>query len=95
MAYRKLGPEMEAGCDNWWSAFTALTGLIGLSIGGRVFGDFRFGAMAVTPLAVLIVVRFLFGMGEPGAYPNITRALHNWFPLTRTTTAASGGEAPP
>ena len=29
----------------------------------------------------LIVIRFLFGMGEAGAYPNITRALHNWFPF--------------
>ena len=25
-------------------------------------------------------MRFLFGAGEAGAYPNITRALHNWFP---------------
>src|SRR5262249_5741104 len=23
----------------------------------------------------------LFGIGEAGAYPNITRALHNWFPF--------------
>ncbi len=65
----------------WWSAFTALTGLIGLSIGGRVFGSFHVGTVTIAPLAVLIVVRFLFGMGEAGAYPNITRALHNWFPL--------------
>jgi MFS transporter, ACS family, glucarate transporter len=28
----------------------------------------------------MILVRFLFGIGEAGAYPNITRALHNWFP---------------
>ena len=65
----------------WWSAFTALTGLIGMHVGGRVLGAFQFGAWAIGPLAVLIVVRFLFGMGEAGAYPNITRALHNWFPL--------------
>jgi len=50
----------------WWSVFTALTGMTGL-IGGLTF---------------LIVIRFLFGMGEAGAYPNITRALHNWFPFT-------------
>jgi MFS family permease len=54
----------------WWSLFTALTGLTGLSIGGVFVG---FGA--------LVAIRFLFGMGEAGAYPNITRALHNWFPL--------------
>ena len=65
----------------WWSFFTALTGAIGLEIGGSVFGAFRVGGLIVTPLAMLIVVRFLFGMGEAGAYPNITRALHNWFPL--------------
>ena len=29
----------------------------------------------------LVIIRFLFGMGEAGAYPNITRALHNWFPV--------------
>jgi MFS family permease len=53
----------------WWSAFTVLTGLAGLSIGGAVIG-----------VGALVVIRFLFGVGEAGAYPNITRALHNWFP---------------
>jgi len=75
----------------WWSAFTALTGCIGLTLGGHTIGRFSLGGfnfltfsvpvLAVTPLATLVVVRFLFGMGEAGAYPNITRALHNWFPL--------------
>lgn len=55
----------------WWSAFTALTGAIGMHVGGYVIGS----------LTVLVVVRFLFGMGEAGAYPNITRTLHNWFPF--------------
>jgi len=54
----------------WWSAFTALTGTIGMEVGGYVLGG----------VGTLVVVRFLFGMGEAGAYPNITRALHNWFP---------------
>jgi ACS family glucarate transporter-like MFS transporter len=54
----------------WWSLFTALTGTVGLSAGGMVFGG----------VGTLMVVRFLFGMGEAGAYPNITRSLHNWFP---------------
>ena len=54
----------------WWSVFTALTGVVGLSVGGYVLGG----------LGTLVIVRFLFGMGEAGAYPNITRALHNWFP---------------
>lgn len=54
----------------WWSLWTAVTGLIGSTIGGQVIGG----------LGSLIVVRFLFGAGEAGAYPNITRAIHNWFP---------------
>ncbi len=55
----------------WWSCFTALTGTAGLSVAGYVVG-----------LEALIAIRFLFGAGEAGAYPNITRALHNWFPFT-------------
>jgi MFS family permease len=61
----------------WWSFFTALTGLIGMPLpGGFVLG-----------LTVLVVIRFLFGMGEAGAYPNITRALHNWFPTQERGSA--------
>ncbi len=52
-----------------WSIFTALTGLVGLSWSGYTLG--------LTGLAVL---QFLLGMGEAGAFPNLTRALHNWFP---------------
>jgi MFS family permease len=52
----------------WWSAFTALTGLIyPLS-----FGVWAFSA--------LVAVRFLFGVGEAGAFPNISRAFADWFP---------------
>src|SRR5207248_9915269 len=45
----------------WWSAFTALTGLAGLSLVGGLF----------IGLNALIAIRFLFGVGEAGAYPNI------------------------
>lgn len=51
----------------WWSVFTALTGLIFPWMAGA--------------FVVLFVVRFLFGVGEAGAYPNIARAFHNWFPF--------------
>jgi len=71
----------------WWSAFTALTGLIGMQVGGRTLGLLSWSGYVVTPLALLVVVRFLFGMGEAGAYPNITRALHNWFPLAERGVA--------
>src|SRR4029077_14578926 len=32
-------------------------------------------------LASLIVFRFLFGAGEAGAFPNISRASREWFPF--------------
>ncbi|WP_406700769.1 MFS transporter [Singulisphaera sp. Ch08] len=54
----------------WWSVCTALTAAVGLRVGGTLVGG----------LGALIALRFLFGAGEAGAYPNITRALHNWFP---------------
>ena len=57
----------------WWSFFTALTGMAGFEVASGV---------VLVNLTGLIVIRFLFGIGEAGAYPNITRALHNWFPLT-------------
>jgi nitrate/nitrite transporter NarK len=54
----------------WWSFFTALTGLIWPAPG-----------WVPVMFAALVAVRFLFGMGEAGAYPNIARAFHNWFPF--------------
>jgi ACS family glucarate transporter-like MFS transporter len=32
--------------------------------------------------ASLLVLRFLFGAGEAGAFPNISRSLSNWFPAS-------------
>ncbi len=64
----------------WWSFFFCLTTLVG----------YQFGAVALvgsTGLAVLVVFRFLFGVGEAGAYPNSARALYNWFPLSQRGTA--------
>ena len=54
----------------WWSAFTVLTAATGMKIGPITLG-----------LGFLIGVRLLFGAGEAGAFPNLTRALHNWLPL--------------
>ncbi len=45
----------------WWSAFTALTGV-------------------VRSYVSLLIVRFLFGAGEAGAYPNASCAISRWFP---------------
>ena len=55
----------------WWSVFIALTAVVGLKLGGIMLGG----------LGLLMVIQFLFGAGEAGAFPNITRALHNWFPV--------------
>ena len=60
----------------WWSGFTALTGLIYPAGSGRPSGFWA-----------LVVVRFLFGVGEAGAYPNIARAFHNWFPFQERGSA--------
>lgn len=54
----------------WWSLFVALTGFVGTShLAGVYLG---FGA--------LIFIQFMFGVGEAGAFPNIAKALYNWFP---------------
>lgn len=44
----------------WWSAFTALTGV-------------------VTSYPLLLLVRFAFGAGEAGAYPNSSAVITRWF----------------
>lgn len=35
----------------------------------------------------LLVARFLFGVGEAGAYPNISRSFSKWFPVTERGAA--------
>lgn len=51
----------------WWSAFTALTGM-------------------VTSLGPLLAVRFLFGAGEAGAFPNASIVVARWFPAAKRAT---------
>jgi MFS transporter, ACS family, glucarate transporter len=53
----------------WWSVFVALTGFVGLTVGGFFVG-----------FTALVVLQFFFGVGEAGAFPNIAKALYNWFP---------------
>ena len=60
----------------WWSAFTALTGLI-----------YPIAAWPGFAFTAMLMVRFMFGVGEAGAYPNLARALHNWFPFTERGSA--------
>jgi MFS family permease len=60
-----------------WSLFTAMTGLVDqllrLTIGESVTPG--------TLLVSLVLIRFLFGCGEAGAYPNLTRVTSTWFPF--------------
>jgi MFS family permease len=56
----------------WWSLFVALTGTAGLALPGT--------SIVVIGFTVFLVMQFCFGMGEAGAFPNIARALYNWFP---------------
>lgn len=59
----RLGPrKVLTRIVLWWSAFTAMTGL-------------------VTRLPPLLAIRFLFGMGEAGAYPNASIVVARWFPV--------------
>src|SRR5262249_1778315 len=61
-----------------WSVFTALTGCVHhfamdtgyhLSLGGLSV------PLVLDSLVVLLLVRFLFGAGEAGAFPNLTRVV--------------------
>lgn len=52
----------------WWSAFTALTGV-------------------VSGFSALVAIRFLFGMGEAGAYPNASGSIARWFPTAERARA--------
>jgi MFS family permease len=54
----------------WWSLFTTLTGLVFAVPGWPLFG-----------LVAMLLVRFLFGCGEAGAFPNLTRVVGAWFPF--------------
>lgn len=64
-----------------WSLFTALTGCI-----------WRFrvdagGHLVLDSLLAMLLVRFLFGIGEAGAYPNLTRVVGIWFPFRERARA--------
>ncbi len=59
----RLGPrKVLTRIVLWWSAFTAMTGV-------------------VTSLSPLLAIRFLFGIGEAGAYPNASIVVARWFPV--------------
>lgn len=59
----------------WWSLFTALTGSV-RGIGSIISRE----PSPELLVGIMVAVRFLFGLGEAGAFPNIARALGRWFP---------------
>lgn len=71
-----------------YGLFEIPTGLLGDRVGARavlvriVLWWSAFTALTglANGLAVLIAVRFLFGAGEAGAYPNVARVLSTWVP---------------
>jgi ACS family glucarate transporter-like MFS transporter len=56
----------------WWSLFVALT-----ACAGTIFPLASWGMAA---FAIFLALQFCFGMGEAGAFPNISKAIYNWFP---------------
>ena len=71
----------------FWSLFAALTGAADYLLGWTP--GFDLATSATTVLITLVTVRFLFGCGEAGAYPNIARVVNGWFPF-RERGAAQG-----
>jgi ACS family glucarate transporter-like MFS transporter len=75
-----------------YALFEIPTGVLGDRIGQRkvfiriVLWWSLFTALtgAVTGLTTLMITRFLFGMGEAGAFPNSSAAVSRWFPATET-----------
>jgi MFS family permease len=68
----------------WWSVFTALTGSV-----VWIAGVFSSAPTVGLLVGTMVLIRFLFGLGEAGAYPNVGRVLGRWFPY-KDRAAAQG-----
>src|SRR5271166_263333 len=67
----------------WWSLFTTLTGCVWaftLDSGRRLGMGGWSVPLVLDSLVLMLLVRFFFGAGEAGAYPNLTRVVRVWFP---------------
>jgi MFS family permease len=80
-----------AGIVVWWSVFTALSGCVWpftpLDSGRRIS---LFGSeipLLIDALFLLVLIRFLFGAGEAGAFPNVALMLKKWFPYSERARA--------
>jgi ACS family glucarate transporter-like MFS transporter len=78
-----------------YSAFEIPTGALGDRIGPRRvltrvvawWSAFTSLTGTVSHLSILLVVRFCFGAGEAGAYPNAAVVIRRWFPAGKRTRA--------
>src|SRR4029079_6354507 len=50
------------------------------------WSSFTIATSAAFNYASLLAVRFLFGMGEAGAFPNVSKTFSRWFPLAERGT---------
>jgi ACS family glucarate transporter-like MFS transporter len=64
-----------------WGARAALTRIV------IMWSIFTSLTGAVSGFAALLLVRFLFGVGEAGAFPGATSAIGRWFPRTERSRA--------
>jgi len=51
------------------------------------WSSFTIATAAITSYGSLLITRFLFGAGEAGAFPNVTRTFSRWFPVSERGTA--------
>jgi MFS family permease len=80
-----------------YALFEIPTGAMGDRIGSRKtlarivlwWSAFTSLTGTVSNFVVLCVVRFLFGMGEAGAYPNASSTISRWFPKAQRARATS------
>ena len=78
-----------------YALFEVPTGAWGDRIGTRRlltriviwWSSFTMATAAAFDFTSLLVVRFLFGAGEAGAFPNVSKTFSRWFPLTERGTA--------
>ena len=78
-----------------YALFEVPTGAWGDRIGTRLlltrivvwWSSFTMVTAAAFSFTSLIVVRFLFGAGEAGAFPNVSKTFSRWFPVSERGTA--------
>jgi MFS family permease len=78
-----------AGIVLWWSLFTALSGCVPGHDANSGNGQ-MFGSTLSIGFLLMLLVRFLFGLGEAGAFPNLARVVGAWFPFGERAFAHGG-----